>query len=161
MSEIYIQIGARLREARIRAGYSASADFANKLKINKPTYSNHENGNKAISIETIMEYAKYLNVSWQYLVTGEIMNNDIQKKNIIDGNYILYEELFAKVLISIEELFIEQNIKMSGERKAELIYAIYTSIYDRNNENSRFSVKDIKMCANAMLKFEKLKTWNR
>ena len=72
MSELYIQIGARLREARIRAGYTTSADFANKMQINKPTYSNHENGNKAISIETIVEYAQHLNVSWQYLVTGEV-----------------------------------------------------------------------------------------
>ena len=157
MSEIYIQIGARLREARKRVGYATSAEFADKLKINKPTYSNHENGNKTISVETIMEYAKYLNVSWQYLVTGEIINSDIQNKHTINDNYILYEDLFAKVLIAVEELFIEQSIRMDLERKAELICAIYTSIYDRSNENSRFSIKDIKMCASALIKFDKSK----
>lgn len=157
MSEIYIQIGARLREARMRAGYIRGIDFAEKVGVNKPTYSNHENGNKSISIESLIEYARHLDVSWQYLATGNIVENNKQTQKHIKNNYVLYEDLFAKVLISIEELFIEQNIKMDSERKAELIYAIYTSIYDRNNENSRFSVKDIKMCANAILKFDKSK----
>jgi transcriptional regulator with XRE-family HTH domain len=157
MSELYIQIGARLREARIRAGYTTSADFANKMQINKPTYSNHENGNKAISIETIVEYAQHLNVSWQYLVTGEVTNHDLQRKKIINDNYILHEELFTKVLIAIEEFLIEQAIKMENIRKAELIYATYTSIYDRSNDNSRFSIKDIKMCINVALTFDKSK----
>ena len=152
-SNIYIQIGARLREARNKAGFKTSASFAEKLGINKPTYSNHENGNRAISIETLMQYAEYLKVSWEYLATGFEYSDGQFNGN----NCILSKDLFAKVLTSVEELLVEQNLKMSNFEKSNLIYAVYTSVYGRNNENSRFSVKDIKMCASGIIIYENSK----
>ena len=148
-SDIYIQIGARLREARSKAGYKTAASFADALGINKPTYSNHENGNRAISIETIMQYAEYLKVSWEYLITGDKMGNTNQQNN----NGIINKDLLEKVLLSVEEIFVEQNLKMNVSEKANLISAVYASVYDRNNENSRFSIKDIKMCASSIIRY--------
>ena len=153
-SDIYIQIGARLREARSKAGYKTSASFADALGINKPTYSNHENGNRAMSIETIMQYAEHLKVSWEYLVTGDKTQN-VQQQNT--ENYILDKELFEKVLVSIEEIFVEQNLQMNNIEKANLVYAVYTSVHNRNNENSRFSIKDIKMCASGIIMYNNSK----
>ena len=154
-SSIYVQIGARLREFRIKSGYKTSASFAEKLGINQPTYSNHENGNRGISIEVIMEYAQHLNVSWQYLVTGEancnVHEDSLENKN--GKNYILYEDLFEKSVIAVDEVFSEKDIKASAAKKADLAHYIYTMTYKRFLENSRLSLKDIKMCVETIVEF--------
>ena len=156
--EIYVQIGIRLKHSRIKAGYKTSASFADTLRINKPTYSNHENGNKAISLETIIEYAKHLDVSWQYLITGNIdeESGEINSLDSTDG-VILDQELLSKILVAVDEVTTEKGIKMSFFKKADLIYSIYISVYDRYKENSRFSIKDAKMCVNAMIRYDSIK----
>lgn len=158
MSEdIYKRIGLRLKKTRISAGYKTAASFADTIDVNQPTYSNHENGNKAISIETIMFYAKHLGISWKRLIAGDNLDDDQEEKlerceNISDTKPLLDAELLCKILTAVNELIFEKRLSIKEKDMADILSEVYNSIYERSMENSRFNIKDIKMCAVGIIK---------
>jgi DNA-binding XRE family transcriptional regulator len=52
----------RLREARLRAGYTSAAAAARQFRWTKPTYAGHENGSRTFSWEDAQRYAKAFKV---------------------------------------------------------------------------------------------------
>jgi DNA-binding XRE family transcriptional regulator len=63
-------IAARLREARIKAGYRSARAFAQRNAISVTTYQHHENGRRALNLENAARYAAYFRTSMNYLLTG-------------------------------------------------------------------------------------------
>lgn len=62
--------GPRLRQARQAAGYRTAREFADTHDIPQPTYTMHELGKRALKRETAVRYAKALNISLEWLMTG-------------------------------------------------------------------------------------------
>jgi transcriptional regulator with XRE-family HTH domain len=54
------KIAARLRSARIRAGYTSAAKFARKHGFNVTTYTHHERGRRTITVESLQQYSSAL-----------------------------------------------------------------------------------------------------
>ena len=63
-------IAKRLKEAREKAGYSSIDSFCAANKLSKLDYLNHELGKKPLKLSLAKTYAKLLNISLQWLVTG-------------------------------------------------------------------------------------------
>ena len=64
------EIAARLRLARIAAGYVSVADAANSLGLAYQTYAAHENGNRGIG-RLVSQYTRRFNVSADWLLRGK------------------------------------------------------------------------------------------
>ena len=64
-------ISKRLKIARIASGYNTAREFTEKYSIPASTYSQHENGKRALSIENIINYAEVIKVDPSWLITGE------------------------------------------------------------------------------------------
>lgn len=64
-------ISARLRQARIRAGYTYAAEAARAMGVNTQTYSAHENGNRGMDTESAARYVSFFKVSLEWLLTGK------------------------------------------------------------------------------------------
>ena len=65
-----MQPNERLRKARIEAGYKTSADFARAHNLPEGTYRSHETGIRGLTRHTAIAYAGLLNVSVEWLLTG-------------------------------------------------------------------------------------------
>lgn len=65
------KIAARLREARIAAGYASSAKAAEAMGVKPPGYAHHENGTRGLSRGADIRYAKFFRVNVEWLLTGQ------------------------------------------------------------------------------------------
>jgi hypothetical protein len=61
---------ARLRIARLRAGYETGKDAAEALGFPVSTYLSHENGSRGISAKRAVTYARKYKVREQWLLYG-------------------------------------------------------------------------------------------
>jgi len=61
----------RLRSARVMAGYRSARAFAQAVDVSRTTYTGHENGSPAYSIESAHLYAVALGVSAAWLLYGQ------------------------------------------------------------------------------------------
>lgn len=65
-----VEIGRRLKEARIAAGFRSAKAAATSLGVPYPTYSQHENGTRGIQREADL-YARRYHVSLDWLMRGK------------------------------------------------------------------------------------------
>jgi transcriptional regulator with XRE-family HTH domain len=70
-TQIKKEIGERLKDARVAAGFSTAQDFCSKHNLSLPLYQQHENGKRAIKASIAQEYCKLLNVSLNWLLLGK------------------------------------------------------------------------------------------
>lgn len=63
------EMAARLREARISAGFSTPTDAAEALSLPAPTYLGHENGSRGFK-GNAARYADFFRVNVEWLLTG-------------------------------------------------------------------------------------------
>ncbi len=63
-------VGRRLKEARKAAGYKTAKEFAERNGIPQPTYAMHELGTRGLKQNRAIEYARLLNVTLEWLLTG-------------------------------------------------------------------------------------------
>ena len=70
-SNIDRKLCLRLKQTRITQGYRSGRAFALTHNIAVNTYLNHENGKRTLSLGVVKRYAKLLNVSYIWLLTGE------------------------------------------------------------------------------------------
>lgn len=63
------EIGRRLREARIAAGFEEIGEAAKKLGLPYSTYAGHENGNRGV-VRASQRYASVFGVSLDWLLAG-------------------------------------------------------------------------------------------
>ncbi|WP_246788745.1 helix-turn-helix transcriptional regulator, partial [Bartonella sp. M0193] len=64
-------MGQRLREARLKAGFSSATKAADAIGVSHSTYRAHENGQNDFSPEDAAIYGRKFGVSASYLLTGE------------------------------------------------------------------------------------------
>jgi len=64
------QIGRRLTEARIKAGFMSAAEAAREIGISVTTYQHHENGRRVISPRIAALYAKAFNTTAAHIMFG-------------------------------------------------------------------------------------------
>lgn len=65
------EIAARLKAARIAAGYKSIEDFCLKNNINSKAYPRHESGAGSMRASQAMQYCSLLNISLHWLMLGE------------------------------------------------------------------------------------------
>ncbi|HCC3261897.1 helix-turn-helix transcriptional regulator [Legionella pneumophila serogroup 1] len=98
-------IAKRLKIVRIASGYSTAKEFTTAFKIPASTYSQHENGKRALSLEHILFYAELLQINHVWLITGQGSPTGNERR------------------ISVEEKIYEEQEKLhaSGEFDADEI----------------------------------------
>ena len=64
-------MGQRLREARLKAGFSSATKAADAIGVSHSTYRAHENGQNDFGPEEAAIYGRKFGVSASYLLTGE------------------------------------------------------------------------------------------
>lgn len=64
-----MEIHERLKEARERM-FETAAEAASAMGVNYQTYAAHENGSRGLRRDAAMRYAKFFNVSLEFLLTG-------------------------------------------------------------------------------------------
>lgn len=84
-----MEIHERLKEARERM-FETAAEAASAMGVNYQTYAAHENGSRGLRRDAALKYAKFFNVSLEFLLTGRKSTNvrpDVMLRNapIVDG----------------------------------------------------------------------------
>jgi len=64
-----MEVHERLKAARERI-FATAAEAAQAMGVNYQTYAAHENGSRGLRRDAAMRYAKYFNISLEYLLTG-------------------------------------------------------------------------------------------
>lgn len=75
------ETGKRIRELRIAAGLTQEA-LAGKVGVYSKYFVHVESGRKACSVDIYVELANVLNVSLDYLITGENSDSDQLQERI-------------------------------------------------------------------------------
>lgn len=74
-----LRIGERLRELRIKSGFTQS-QIAKVLNIDRSTYSYYEIGKTTPDVSTLMALAKIFNISIDNLLADEIPHRSLAQK---------------------------------------------------------------------------------
>lgn len=61
---------ARLRQARINAGYDTARAAVDAMGLRYSTYAGHENGSREYGIDDAKRYARMFRVRWEWLMDG-------------------------------------------------------------------------------------------
>jgi hypothetical protein len=61
----------RLKDARVRAGFTSARKAAIRFGWKESTYASHENGQTAVPVEAAREYARAFKTSAAWILTGE------------------------------------------------------------------------------------------
>lgn len=69
-----MEVHERLKEARERM-FGTAAEAATAMGVNYQTYAAHENGSRGLRRDAAMRYAKFFNVSLEFLLTGRKTTN--------------------------------------------------------------------------------------
>ncbi len=62
---------ARLRQARIAAGFETAKHASDLMGMPQPTYNTHETGSRDFDVDDAQRYAQFFGVSAAWLLTGE------------------------------------------------------------------------------------------
>lgn len=87
---------ARLKTARMAAGFHTAIDFCQKFKIPVSTYNMHETGKRKIRPDIAEKYANHLGVSTAWLLTG--MGEPYPNSTIVNDQSDLTEGEYLELL---------------------------------------------------------------
>jgi transcriptional regulator with XRE-family HTH domain len=165
MSSIDREIGFRLKIARKAAGFKTAISFAQKMRIAKSTFSQHENGTRSLTAEQIIFYSDTLQIDPSWLLTGNghpcptDKNKEVKKAYIEKEVNLLIEDnqlpatknstismennsatvnmpLFSKIIIlSLAELS-KNNVHIQAEELVKFCISMYNSIEFLNSDES-------------------------
>jgi len=76
-------LASRLKEARIARGYRTAKQFSDTHGFKQSTYSTHEKGTRVPLREIILAYSAALNVSIDWLLTGNGAGPNGKEKEIV------------------------------------------------------------------------------
>lgn len=130
-------IAGRLKFARIKAGFSSAAEFANKYSISYITYSQHESGKRNLSPELILKYADHTNVDASWLLTGQEPNinkkeGGLQLSDNVDNNLPPIDaNSLWDIYSEINKLIMELNLNVAEKFK----FILCVEIYQLTNSN--------------------------
>jgi transcriptional regulator with XRE-family HTH domain len=157
MNKINFEIGLRLKIARLTAGYKTAKEFYTLQNISKSTYSQHEQGIRALTSDLIIKYAELLEINPAWLLTGGghpcpiVKQSDIRKKliedmveeyrannilsfsshyqiNIQDEYSVVNMSLLSKILEGVFEAIHTYNVAIKAEEIILNCIDIYNSI---------------------------------
>lgn len=84
ISSLIEDIGSRLRQARMAAGYKTQAEFAEVAGVDKTTYNAHEKRRTGIPVPRAVRYSQMLNCDLAWLLTGKgSMTSSVANSNAI------------------------------------------------------------------------------
>ncbi len=75
-------MAARLKQARILAGFKSVTSAAESLGVPYPTYAAHENASRGIETDAARHYARRYNVSLDWLLTGKTAGAPTEVKGV-------------------------------------------------------------------------------
>lgn len=146
-------IAARLSAAR-RVRYDSARSFAKEFNLPESTYSQHETGKRALSVNALMEYSDRLNVDPGWMLTGDGLPypeehdctekqaelyghlNDLDKEQLfeceqrflIQHDYAMLDvPLFKEVLLRILEVS-RNHSEIEAEDLLEFAFDAYNSV---------------------------------
>lgn len=103
--KIDIERSRRLKGARIAAGYKTMKLFVDAHGLTEVTYRSHENGTRNVTYNAAQIYAKYLNVTTEWIMDG--------KSNISASSKFFFDQpLMEKSATAIQEAAKRMNIKL-------------------------------------------------
>lgn len=102
MNELDIQIGKRLRAARLACGYKSARSFAIKHKIPESTYSQHETGKRSLNPEMLCFYSEKFHVHPGWLIHGH--TNQLAESNTALIDVQQFKAALKKVLQSESQI---------------------------------------------------------
>lgn len=145
---------ARLKKARMAAGYKFVKDFCEKFNIPTSTYYLHESGLRNLKPKVAKKYADFLAVNVVWLLTGtgspyfsnvqeghlsheefekmlgytghDAVKDSLQSKNEFLNN--VNPLIFCSIIIKLVELSIELNIKLETPYLSKKSVEIYKDI---------------------------------
>ena len=94
--------GMHIQQLRIRQGHTQE-EFAKMLNIDRSYLSRIESGKKGCSVDLLVQLSELLNVSIDYLVTGEVrsfLSGTADREQLINAvkNLITHMEVFKSNL---------------------------------------------------------------
>lgn len=94
MNKLLVDIGNRISSRRRAMGYTQE-QVADMMEVSIQMISNLERGNKAIRIDNLLKLCQILQVSTDYILTGEQSENELSKKiaNLSERDYQLVSRL--------------------------------------------------------------------
>ena len=97
--ETQIQIGKRIKEARLKAGVG-SAELAGFIMITPVQFSRIETGKSMCRLEHIYAISQYLDVSVDYLLFGKVETSEEEKEilDLLEGRNVFQIRKAAAIL---------------------------------------------------------------
>jgi len=94
----------RLKDARVRAGFSSALDAVRQFGWIQSTYLGHENGSRGIKAAMARQYAKAFGISLDWLLLGKATSAAEQTALIDPGLFVDWQRLSThsrKLLVKI------------------------------------------------------------
>lgn len=79
-----MESGARLRKARLAAGFASASAAARALGQKVPTYIHHENGTRDFDADAALMYARRFGVKSEWLLYGRSEMRDLNSDNSLE-----------------------------------------------------------------------------
>lgn len=142
MKENFIGIGKRIKSALDSKGLK-QIDACKKANISKNAISNYINGNRVPDTTSLYKLSKLLNVSMEWLLTGDILSDNNVSEDLVnssDNNFIICENIQESDHIKLskdEHDLIYKYRELSRDDKEEIFLII-------NMKHSRLFLKKAK-----------------
>lgn len=154
MNKLASEIGARLRTARVAAGFRSAKSFIQKYGIAQSTYSQYENGKRLLDAENVVKLCDFLGISATWLLTGKETSNAgryLDKNTLLAGKTlndlapqtlnksglsVIDTEVFTLVLKEIIAVINSQHIHVDHEGIVDFCYDIYNNIINTSTNNA-------------------------
>lgn len=178
MTFILQDIPKRLKIARIAAGYRTARDFIRVHGIPVSTYSQHERGERVLTLENVGYYSNILNIDPAWLLTGKgnpcghQANENLEKQIILAQEQMINtgeldateipiinsENNYATINVLVFRKILEQLIPLlrfipdpKNSDAVDFCFEIYNRIITTNaDENDRIML--IKFCFDSFFK---------
>lgn len=147
----FVKIGDKIKEKRISLGLSQKA-MAEKLDINRTTYSNYENNNREPNIETLQKIVNALNIDIETLVLGdydkekemldmiESTFNHIPLSSAIIKQIALNLTIPLEIAFTIEEKYNESNEYLNELNKLTISLSLLVEEHNCRNKDDYLSL---------------------
>ena len=126
----------RLKEARVKSGYSSARSFAKIHSISDSTYTQHESGKRKMGLSTLIHYSNLLNTSAFWMITGLVSNEkeflpslyifSDKQDSLENSSYKINLELLTKIYFLLTVKYKELEVQYSILLNTTLV--IYNSI---------------------------------
>ena len=134
MTTLVENIGKRLQAARKAAGYRSATAFTSQHNIPLSTYSQHENGKRALGADMLMQYSQLLGVSPGWLLSGEDASADLPMMTLdllpiqADAIATVDMTLFSQVLLRLVPVVAQYELRISHQDIVEFALDVYNGV---------------------------------